>query len=102
MIHVKGGASTVHKPFTVRLTVNSIVGFGFPLSPMDKGLILFSLKVNEGEEQPLPLQVAVSFRVSEKPRRIIALRSATETLKLDDPAFDRLTVPWENDPLVWE
>ena len=52
----------------------------------------------EGEEQPLPLQVAVSFRVNEKPKPIVALRSATETPKLDDPEFDRLTVPWENDP----
>ena len=72
--------------------------FSFPLSPMDKGLILFSPKVKEGEEQPLPLQVAVSFRVYEKPRRMVALRSATETPKLDDPEFDRLTVPWVNDP----
>ena len=72
--------------------------FSFPLSPMDKGLIMFSPRVKEGEEQPLPLQVAVSFRVNEKPKRIVALRSATETPKLDDPEFDRLTVPWANDP----
>jgi len=72
--------------------------FSFPLSPMDKGLVMFSPKVKEGEEQPLPLQVAVSFRVNEKPKRIVALRSATETPKLDDPEFDRLTVPWTNDP----
>lgn len=72
--------------------------FSFPLSPMDKELILFSPKVKEDEEQPLPLQVAVSFRVDEKPTHIVALRSATEMPKLDDPEFDRLTVPWKNDP----
>jgi hypothetical protein len=72
--------------------------FSFPLSPMDKGLIMYSPKVKEGEEQPLPLQVAVSFRVNEKPTRIVALRSATETPKLDDPEFDRMTAGWENDP----
>ena len=78
--------------------VDRRASFSFPLSPMDKELIMFSPKVKEGEEQPLPLQVAVSFRVNEKPKRIVALRSATETPKLDDPAFDRLTVPWESDP----
>jgi hypothetical protein len=72
--------------------------FSFPLSPMDKGLIMFSPRVKEGEEQPLPLRVEVSFRVNEKPKRIIALRSATEMPKLDDPEFDRLSVPWANDP----
>jgi hypothetical protein len=72
--------------------------FSFPLGPMDKGLIMFAPRVKEGEEQPLPLQVAVTFRVGEKPRRIIALRSATEMPKLDDPAFDRMTAGWENDP----
>jgi hypothetical protein len=72
--------------------------FSFPLTPMDRGLILFSPKVKEGEEQPLPIQIAVSFRVDEKPKRIVALRSSTEMPKLVDPEFDRLTAPWENDP----
>jgi hypothetical protein len=36
--------------------------------------------------------------VNEKPERIVALRSATETPKLDDPEFDRMTSGWENDP----
>jgi hypothetical protein len=78
--------------------VDRRASFSFPLSPMDKGLIMYSPKIKEGEEQPLPLQVAVSFRVNEKPKRIVALRSATETPKLDDPEFDRMTAGWENDP----
>jgi len=78
--------------------VDRRASFSFPLSPMDKGLIMYSPKVKEGEEQPLPLQVAVSFRVNEKPKRIIALRSATQTPKLDDPDFEHMTAGWENDP----
>lgn len=78
--------------------VDHRASFSFPLSPMDRGLVMFSPKVKAGEEQPLPLQVAVSFRVDEKPRRIVALRSAWESPKLDDPEFDRLTLPWKNDP----
>jgi hypothetical protein len=78
--------------------VDHRASFSFPLSPMDKGLIMFAPRIKEGEEQPLPLQVAVSFRAIEKPERIVALRSATETPKLDDPAFDRMTADWENDP----
>ena len=37
---------------------------------MDKGLIVFAPRVKEGEEQPLPIQVSVSFRLDEKPMRI--------------------------------
>jgi len=59
---------------------------------------MFSPKVKEGEEQPLPIAVAVSFRVNQKPKRIIALRSSTERPQLNDPYFDRMTTGWENDP----
>jgi len=77
---------------------DSRASFSFPLSPMDRGLLMFSPKVKEGEEQPLPIAVAVSFRVNQKPKRIIASRSSTERPQLNDPYFDRMTTGWENDP----
>ena len=69
-----------------------------PISPMDRGLIMFSPKIEAGKEPPLPTRVAVSFKVNEKPKRIIALRSQTAMPALEDPAFDRKTSAWENDP----
>jgi len=72
--------------------------FSFPFSPLDRRVVLFSPKVNEGQEKALPISVSVSFKVNEKPKRIVALRSSTQMPKLDDPAFDKRTVAWENDP----
>ena len=72
--------------------------FSFPCSPMDTHLVMFSPKLEEGKEPVLPMVVSVSFKVNEKPKRIVALRSSTETPKLDDPEFERATKRWKNDP----
>jgi hypothetical protein len=72
--------------------------FSFPFSPLDRGLVLFSPKTEEGKEPALPIKVSVSFRINQKPQRIVALRSSTQSPQLDDPAFDQKTNGWENDP----
>jgi len=72
--------------------------FSFPPSPSDRQLVMFNPKLTPGLEQPLPISVAVSFRVSQKPARIIALRSDIRSPDLDDSTFDRKTTPWANDP----
>ena len=72
--------------------------FSLPMAPMDKGLLMFSPKIEAGKEPVLPIRVSVSFRVNERPRRIIALRSRTAMPQFDDPAFERKTAVWENDP----
>jgi len=71
--------------------------FGLPDNPMDKGLVIDPPRVEKGKEAAQPVQVSVSFRVNEKPKRIISLRSSTLMPKLDDPAFDRKTSTWAND-----
>lgn len=72
--------------------------FSLPMAPMDKGLLMYSPKIEAGKEPVLPIRVAVSFKVNERPKRIIALRSNALMPPLDDPAFERKTTPWENDP----
>ena len=67
-------------------------------NPMDRGLIMFSPKIEEGKEPPLPIQVSVSFKADEKPRRIIAIYSVTEMPALTDPGFERKIAPvWNPD-----
>ncbi len=66
--------------------------------PIFCGLIMFSPKIEEGKEPPLPLKVAVTFKVGEKPKRIIALRSNTKMPALNDPEFDRKSAAnWQPD-----
>lgn len=72
--------------------------FSFPPTPSDRQLIMNNPKIIPGEEPALPISVAVSFRVNEKPQRIIALRSITERPEINDPAFEQKTAPWKNDP----
>lgn len=72
--------------------------FNFAANPMDSGLIMFSPKIEEGKEPPLPIQVSVSFKVDEKPKRIIALDSLTKMPALSNPAFDLKTAAiWQPD-----
>ena len=67
-------------------------------NPMNRGLIMFSPKIEAGKEPALPIQVSVSFRVNEKPKRIVALRSTTKMPALSDPEFDRKTADiWKPD-----
>ena len=72
--------------------------FNFPRSPMDRSLIMFSPKMEAGKEPALPVSIGVTFKVNEKPKRIVAQRSNFRMPLLDDLGFDRKTSPWENDP----
>ena len=72
--------------------------FSFPLSPVDRGLVRFPPRLVAGEEPVLPMRIAVSFRVNEKPRRVVALRSDVEMPVLDDSALNRKTIAWKADP----
>ena len=66
--------------------------------PIFTGLIMFSPKIEEGKEPPLPLKLSVTFRVDGKPKRIIALRSTIKTPVLEDPQFARKTAAdWQPD-----
>ncbi len=67
-------------------------------NPMDRGLIMFSPKIEEGKEPALPIQISVSFKVDEKPKRIVALYSTTRMPALNDPEFERKTAEaWQPD-----
>lgn len=72
--------------------------FSFSRDPMDKSLIMFAPRIEVGKEPTGPISVGVTFKVNEKPKRIVAQRSNSKMPLLDDPAFDRKTSPWENDP----
>ena len=68
-------------------------------NPMNRGLIMFSPKIEEGKEPPQPIQVSVSFKVDQKPKRIIALLfSTTKMPALNDSEFERKTATtWQPD-----
>ena len=68
-----------------------------PLNPIDRQLVMFPPRPDEKEEAASPITVAVSFRVNERPKRLIALRSQTKMPKLDDPAFEQMKATWSND-----
>ena len=71
--------------------------FSFPISPMDRGLIMYAPRMEKGKEMTMPISVAVAFKVNTKPKRVIALRSPTAMPQLDAPEFEQKTVAWEND-----
>jgi len=68
-------------------------------NPMNYRLVLFSPKIEEGKEPALPIQVSVTFKVDEKPKRIIALAySTTKMPDLSDPGFESKTAAiWQPD-----
>jgi hypothetical protein len=67
-------------------------------NPMDRNLIMFSPKIEEGKEPPLPIQISVKFKVDGKPRRIIALYSSTKMPALKDPKFEpKTSAIWQPD-----
>jgi len=72
--------------------------FALAENPIFCGLVMFSPKIEEGKEPSLPIKVSVIFRVDEKPKRIVALRSNTKIPALDDPEFERKTAAnWQPD-----
>lgn len=84
-------------------------------NPMNYRLVMFSPKIEEGKEPPLPIQVSVSFKVDAKPKRLLALLySTTKMPALNDPEFDRKTAAtWQPDfhaksyirrelPFIWD
>ena len=84
-------------------------------NPMNYRLVMFSPKIEEGKEPPVPIQVSVSFKVDAKPKRLLALLySTTKMPALNDPEFERKTAAtWQPDfhaksyirqelPLIWD
>ena len=84
-------------------------------NPMNYRLVMFSPKIEEGKEPPLPIQVSVSFKVDAKPKRLLALLySTTKMPALNDPEFERKTAAtWQPDfhtksyirrelPFIWD
>lgn len=100
-VHLQSEAWAPHFDSAVTAAVSLAdrrASFSLPLSPMDRGLIRHSPKITPGQEPPLPTEVAVTFLVDAKPRRLVALRSATTMPSLDDAESTRTTASWNDDP----
>jgi len=94
----RGWASCFDSAVTAAVSLKEKrASFSLPDNPMDKGLIIDPPRLEQGKEAAQPIQVSLSFRVDEKPKRIIALRSSTQMPMLDDLAFASKTAGWEND-----
>lgn len=73
---------------------------GLPPPPIDRSLILSNIR-SESEKGIAPVEVELSFKVLEKPRRIIAARSLTQMPVLNDSDWTARTSGWKPDPVSW-
>ena len=55
--------------------------------PWNESLLMYNPKIEEGKEPPVPIRVKISFKVNEKPNRIVKLRSNEKQAELNDPVF---------------
>ena len=51
---------------------------------------MFNPKIIDGEEPAVPIRVKISFKVNEKPNRIVKFRSNEKQAELNDPVFNEL------------
>ncbi len=56
-------------------------------NPWDEHLMLYNPKLEEGKEPALPIEVKVTFKVNEKPNRIVKVRSADKQAELENATF---------------
>ncbi len=75
---VSGIVSLEHKRASFTLKPN----------PWDQYMLMFNPKIEEGKEPAVPIQVKISFKVDEKPKKIVRLRSNEEQPELENKVFD--------------
>ena len=56
--------------------------------PWNEGMLMFNPKIIDGEEPAVPIRVKISFKVNEKPNRIVKFRSNEKQAELNDPVFN--------------
>ena len=61
-------------------------------NPFDEHLILYNPKIEAGKEPSVTIEVKVTFKVNEKPNRIVKVRSADKQAELENATFkDKVT-----------
>ncbi len=66
---------------------------GLPPAPLERSSLLSDIRSEDGKNFCLS-KWELSFKVLEKPRRMVALRSSTQMPALEDPAWTASTSGW--------